>query len=150
LDRAYYPLGPYVVLFGFQSLAFVLPVLLVIVVHSFILRIYLRPKTLLGDLGRATAILVLSKIAESLPGVLLLVMAPWRVWSSDSVIDTIGIPFLIFGVGLAANALAIRIWYPRSLVPWGRVFEVAAMLAAASYLLFLLSTVVMLKMELLW
>ncbi|MBL7220416.1 MAG: hypothetical protein ISS69_09900 [Phycisphaerae bacterium] len=105
LAPAYYPLGPYGFLFFLQSPAYILGVLVVIIVHAFILQRCLRPTTLLGDSARGAVILILSKVAESLPGALFLVIAPWRAWSSDSVADTVGIPVLIFGVGLAANAL---------------------------------------------
>lgn len=145
LAPAYYALGPYA-LFGLQSPVCVLSVLVVIVVHVFILRMCLGPTTLGGDFGRAATILILSKVAESLPGGLLLVIAPWRAWSSDSVVDTVGVPVLIFGAGLVAMALAIRFWYRRSRVSWGRVFFVSVVLGVSSYLVLFLSMFAMLEL----
>ena len=142
LAPAYYPLGPHGLLFVFQTPACILPVLAVIVIHAFILQRYLGPATLLGASWRAVVVLILSKVAESVPTVMLLAVAPWRAWSSDSTVDTVGIPALIFAVGLAANVLAIGFLYRRSAVSWNRVVAVSVVLSTTCYFFLLLSGVV--------
>ena len=145
LHPAYYALGPYSFLFPFEAPAGLLPIVAVIGIHAIILRVTVSSMTAMQNLWRAGVAFVASKAAESIPGVAVLSTAPWVMWSDDSFGATVLTPLLLFGMGVAVNALVIWAVYRAERRSSARILGAACLLSATSYALLLLSTLGMLR-----
>lgn len=145
LSPAYYPLGPYPFFFLAMSRGYLLALVAVILLHGLILRSISPEASLLRNLFRAAIILALSKTIESVPGWILLTLNPGRAWGSDSLLETLYTPCVIFAAGWTANAVAVGTWLPTSVPDSNALFLTSGILSATSYMVLLVTTMGLLQ-----
>lgn len=145
LHPAYYPLGPYALIFPLGSPAAFLPVIVLVGIQMAMLRCVVRSKKTFGLFWRTGVAFLASKAGESIPGFLILCIAPWVMWSSDSWWATVWVPLHIFGVGLVVNIALVWALFREQSTGKARILAAAGLLSVSSYVVLLSSTLGMLE-----
>ncbi len=145
LHPAYFALGPYAVILPSVTPVAFLPVLVAIGIQAAILRYMVSNRKTLGNLWRAGVAFLASKAAESIPGIAILLTAPWVMWSPDSAWAIFWAPLLLFGVGVAANIFLVWVFFRKQRPSKSCILASAGLLSITSYAVLSLSTLGMLQ-----